>query len=401
MAVNRVAFIVHMVPRFVTDFGAVARYLVSHGIPTIIYSPPTRNDSPAGWAQAEIAAQYRAALPQETELRWLPLDRERPGLMGLLRTALLALSLGRKAADTVFVLWTVIPILVCGPPLRLLRRRCVFLLTGLGTIFSSNARRHRLLRPIATRLYAYMFSGRNSRLIVHNHEDKAFFCQLGISADHIAVTPGCGVDPEEFPFSPELPRNPKKVILVPVRLMREKGVLDAARASDLLRAKGIEHEMWFSHSVDPGNPSSLTREEIRQVQQDSVGTRFVGYQPSLIPLYQASDVVCVPTRYREGLPTALLEAAASGRPIVATDNVGCREFIEDGSTGLMAPCGSSPDLAEALERVLTDESLADRLRRNAYDRYRAGFTKSAMLATTIDVMRDLGLCVPRPAAATL
>jgi glycosyltransferase involved in cell wall biosynthesis len=90
-----------------------------------------------------------------------------------------------------------------------------------------------------------------------------------------------------------------------------------------------------------------------------------------------------------------LEAAACGRPIVATDNVGCREFVEFGRTGLMAARGSSTELASALARVLTDEPLADRLRRNAYDRYRAGFTKAAMLATTIDVMRDLGLRVPR------
>jgi glycosyltransferase involved in cell wall biosynthesis len=152
--------------------------------------------------------------------------------------------------------------------------------------------------------------------------------------------------------------------------------------------------MWFSSSVDPGNPSSLTQEEIEQVQQNSLSTRFVGYQPSLLPLYQSSNVVCLPTRYREGLPTALLEAAACGRPIVATDNVGCREFVENGRTGLMVACGSSTELAGALARLLTDDVLAERLRRNAYDRYRAGFTKSAMLATTIEVMRDLGLQVP-------
>ena len=395
MVMKRVTFIVHMVPRFVTDFGAVARYLVSHGIPTTIYSLPTAEDSPVGWAEPELAAGYRAALPEGTDLRWLPLNREQPSLTGLMRTTLLALWLGLRGVGSVFVLWTVIPILVCGPPLRLLQRRCVFLVTGLGTIFSSRARRHRFIRPIVTRLYAYMFSGRNSRVIVHNHEDKAFLCQLGIPADHIAVTPGCGVDPEEFPFSPKLPRNTKKVILVPVRLMREKGVLDAARASDLLRANGLDHEMRFSSSVDPGNPSSLTQAEIEHVEQNSHSTRFVGYQPSLIPLYQSSDVVCVPTRYREGLPTALLEAAACGRPIVATDNVGCREFVEDGRTGLMAASGSSTELAGALARVLSDEPLADRLRHNAYDRYRAGFTKAVMLATTVDVLRDLGLRVPR------
>jgi glycosyltransferase involved in cell wall biosynthesis len=392
--VNRVVFLVHLFPRFITDFGAVARYLLSHGITTAIYAPMTGSGSSAGWARPEIAARYLAALPHGAQLHWLPLDRERLSLLGVIRTALQALLLGRKSSDAVFVLWTIIPMLVCGLPLRILQRRSVFLLTGLGSIFGSDTRRYRLLRPIVVRLYRYLFSGRHSRVIVHNHEDKDFLCSLGVPASHVTVTPGCGVDPQEYPFSPELPRNPRKVVLVPMRLMREKGILDAARASDLLRDKGIEHEMWFSSSVDPGNPTSLTAEDIRQVQEESEATRFVGYQPSLTPLYAACDAVCIPTRYREGLPTALLEAAASGRPIVATDNVGCREFVEDGSTGLMARGGSADDLADALARVLTDESLADRLRHNAYQRYRTGFTKTRMVATTIDVMRELGLRVP-------
>jgi glycosyltransferase involved in cell wall biosynthesis len=391
--VNRVVFFVHLVPRFVTDFGAVAKYLVANRVATTIYAPPTGSESPTGWAEPEIAAGCLAGLPEGAQLRPLPIDRERLSVKAVVRTGLTALSLARREPDTLFVLWTIIPILVCGLPLRLLQRRCVFLLTGLGSVFGTDTRYRRLV-AIIKRVYAYLFSGRHSRVIVHNHEDKAFLCGLGIDPHHIAVTPGCGVDPDEYPFSAELPRNPKKVILVPVRLLREKGVLDAAGASDLLLDNGIDHEMWFSCSVDPGNPSSLTQEEIEQVQQNSLSTRFVGYQPSLLPLYQSSNVVCVPTRYREGLPTALLEAAACGRPIVATDNVGCREFVEDGRTGLMAACGSSTELADALARVLTDEPLAERLRQNAYDRYRAGFTKSAMLATTIDVMRDLGLRVP-------
>jgi glycosyltransferase involved in cell wall biosynthesis len=390
--VKRVVFFVHMVPRFVTDFGAVARYLVANRIATTIYAPPTRSQSPVGWAQPEIAARYMAGLPEGARLHPLPIDRERLGVKAVIRAALTALSLARRSPDTLFVLWTVIPILVCGLPLRVFGRPCVFLLTGLGSLFGTDTR-YRRLGPIIRRVYAYLFSGPNSRVIVHNHEDKAFVCGLGVDPSHIVVTPGCGVDPEEFPFAADLPHNSTKVVLVPVRLLREKGVLDAAAASDRLLAGGIDHEMWFSSSVDPGNPSSLTQEEIEQVQQNSLAVRFVGYQASLIPLYRSSDVVCVPTRYQEGLPTALLEAAACGRPIVATDNVGCREFVEDGRTGLMASCGSSTELATALARVLTDQPLAERLRRNAYDHYRAGFTKSIMVVTTIDVMRDLGLQV--------
>ena len=395
---HQVAFIVHMVPRFVTDFGAVARHCVARGIRTTIYSPATRSASRAGWAQPALAAGYVAALPAAAELRALPFDRERLGPFSLLRTMGFAWSLARRGRDATFVLWTVIPIIVCGLPLRVLRRRCVFLLTGLGSIFGSDLLRYRIARPVVRQIYRFLFSGPHSRVIVHNHEDKAFLCELGIRAGHVTVTPGCGVDPAEFPFIQELPRKPRKIILVPVRLLQEKGVCDAAAASAILAARGVDHEMWFSCSVDPGNPSSLTEEQISLMQRTIPSIRFVGYQPSLVPLYAVSDAVCIPTRYREGLPTALLEAAACGRPIVATDNVGCRDFVVDGETGLLAPRCSPNALADALARVLGDEALASRLRCAAYDRFRAGFTKAHMLAATIAVMRDLGLESAAPPA---
>lgn len=388
---KRIVFLVHMVPRFITDFGALARHLAAQGIPATIYAPTTRSDSAAGWARPDVAAACRAAVPAGIDVRELPFDRERLGIRGLIRTSWLAFSLGRRDRDTIFVLWTIIPILVCGLPLRILRRRCVFLLTGLGSVFGSDRRTFRLIRPIVTLAYSYLFSGPASRVIVHNHEDKKFLTTLGIAPGHIAVTPGCGVDPAEFPYFPELPRAEKKIVLVPVRLMREKGVLDAARASALLTSMGIAHEMWFSSSIDPGNPSSLSAGEIEQIRRESPAARFIGYQPSLVPVYEASTVVCIPTCYREGLPTALLEAAACGRPVVATNNVGCRDFVVDGETGLTVPPGAPTEIAHALIRLFEDRQLADRLRRNAHLRFQEAFTKEAMLASTMQVLASLGL----------
>ena len=122
--------------------------------------------------------------------------------------------------------------------------------------------------------------------------------------------------------------------------------------------------------------------------------KFIGYQPSLVPCYEACDIVCVPTKYREGLPTALLEAAASGRPIVTCDNIGGREFITDGETGLIVPRGAPMALADAIVRLIRDGALADRLRRSAFRHFQSGFTKDVMVARTLAVFRDLGLAVP-------
>ena len=397
---RRVFFFVHLLPRFVTDFGALAWQLSSLGMRSSVYAPAPAEGSRSWWKSAETIEAYAERLPPRMERGSLPMQRDQRAITSAARTMALAFRLGRAFPEAIFVCWTILPILFCGLPLRLIKRRCVFLLTGMGTIFGSDRLHHRLARAALKPVYRYLFSASRSRVIVHNAEDKQYLVdRLGIDPDRVTVTPGCGVDADEFPYFEEFVPKARKVILVPVRLLREKGVLDAAAASDELTRRGVDHEMWFSCAPDEGNPSSLTRQDIEAIEQRSPRVKFIGYQPSLVPCYEACDIVCVPTKYREGLPTALLEAAASGRPIVTCDNIGGREFIIDGETGLIVPPGSPMALAEALERLISDRQLADRLRRNGFRRFQNGFTKDVMVARTLTVFRDLGMVVPSGASS--
>jgi glycosyltransferase involved in cell wall biosynthesis len=392
---NRVFFLVPLLSRFVTDFGAVAWQLSALGIPSSIYAPAAAESSTVWWKSVETINAYAERLPPGMERVSLPMQRDRRTITSAIRTMAMAWRIGRAFPDAIFVCWTIMPILFCGLPLRFMERRCVFLLTGMGTIFGSDRLQHRLVRAVVKPMYRYLFSGTRSRVIVHNAEDKQYLMEsLGIDQDHVTVTPGCGVDPDEFPFFEEFVPKGRKVILVPIRLLREKGVFDAAAASDELSRRGVDHEMWFSSAPDEGNPSSLTQRDIEAIEQSSRRVKFIGYQPSLVPSYQACDIVCVPTKYREGLPTALLEAAASGRPIVTCDNIGGREFITDGENGLIVPRAAPIALADAIERLIKDQQLTERLRRKAFRHFQRGFTKDVMVARTLAVFRDLGMAVP-------
>jgi glycosyltransferase involved in cell wall biosynthesis len=392
---NRVFFFVNLLPRFVADFGAVAWRLSALGIRSSVYAPAAAEGSTVWWKSVETIEAYAERLPPGMERGSLPMQRDRRAIASVMRTMAMAWRLGRAFPDAIFVCWTIIPILFCGLPLRFIERRCVFLLTGMGTIFGSDRLQHRLARALVKPMYRYLFSGTRSRVIVHNTEDKQYLMDsLGIDQHYVTVTPGCGVDPDEFPFFEEFLPKPRKVILVPVRLLREKGVFDAAAASDELARRGVDHEMWFSSASDEGNPSSLTRKEIEALEQSSPRVKFIGYQASLVPCYQTCDIVCVPTKYREGLPTALLEAAASGRPIVTCDNIGGREFVTNGETGLIVPRATPMALADAIERLIRDGELADRLRRSAFRHFQSGFTKDVMVARTLAVFCDLGLAFP-------
>jgi glycosyltransferase involved in cell wall biosynthesis len=239
-----------------------------------------------------------------------------------------------------------------------------------------------------------LFSGARSRVIVHNAEDKRYLVAfLGIEPDHITVT---------VAFVRR--REPHLVIYAPPReLIRcRRGIEDALLAQQADRHQDdlarLRHERVAVRELvrldaAAGHPSSLTQQDIEALEQSSPRIKFIGHQPSLVSCYQACDIVCVPTKYREGLPTALLEAAASGRPIVTCDNIGGREFITDGQTGLIVPRAAPLALADAIERLISDPELADRLRRAAFRHFLKGFTKDVMVAQTLAVFRDLGLGV--------
>ncbi len=388
-------FFVPMIPRFVTDFNNVAEFLVQSGFSVSIYAPAADDRATTGWTSAPVIEEYRKMLPKRMKFETLPVPYLRGqggSLASVLKTIWISYRAGKRDPDCLAVTWTSALNLLCGLPLRFLNVRTVVLQTGLGRLFEPNKLSARLALMFVKPLYKYLFSGKNSRVIVHNTEDKQFFVtELGISADKIQVTPGCGVDPRRFPFFSQLPRRTKKIILVPVRLIVEKGIFEAAEASQILRKKGIEHEMWFTSGIDKDDPSSPRESDLETLQRQNDWVKFIGYQPSLVPLYETCDLVCVPTRYPEGLPTALIEASACGRPIVTTDNVGCREIIEQGKNGLLVSPGSAEELAEALEALIKDDELAERLRQNAYQKFLRGFTKDVMLAKTVEVFKSLGL----------
>jgi glycosyltransferase involved in cell wall biosynthesis len=392
MSSQRAFCFVPAIPRFLTDFYVVPQFLARCGLCPIIYAPDPARETSVWWTEQSLVAETMKLLPQGVELATLPYDRSKPTLGGLLRTMRLAYRLGRKFPGCLAIFQTIIPILICGLPMRFLNVRCVFLLTGLGSIFGSDTLKIRIIRTVVKYLYRYLFAAENSRVIVHNAEDKSYLVQeLGINADHIQVTGGCGVDPELFPFFEKPPNRRKKVILVPSRLLVEKGIFEAAEASKILKDRGIDHEMWFSAGIDQGNPWSLTQRDLEDIERQNTCVKFIGYHPSVVPLYEACDIVCLPTRYREGLPTALIEASACGRPIVTCNNVGCREIIVHEETGLMVPPRSPVALADALARLLHDETLAETLRQNAYRQFLAKFTKHHMLIKTVSILQGLGI----------
>ncbi len=390
--VKEAVVLTHMLGRYLDDFGNVLHYLHGDGYRVTIYASPPLPTDELSIDSEQVFAEYQRLLPPDVEVRQLPYVRGlRMSPLDVLRMVALGVRLARRHPDAVFQLWSVYLIIAVGVPLRVLQRRSIYLVTGLGPVLGSRGRRFLAFRVVILAAYRFLMSGRNSRCLNHNAEDRAVLARrLHASPEKFVVTPGCGVDPSLFPYREQLPDNPVPVVLVPARLIADKGIHEAVAASGMMHARGVAHEMWFTGAVEPYPWIRVTDNDIEQAQRGNPCVRFIGYQPSMPPVYAKVDVVCYPTRYPEGTPTVLIEAAASGRAAITCDTVGAREIVLHERTGLVVPQNDARALAAGLERLLLDPGLRDRFRVAAHTHYLAHYTKDAALRATLVAFESLG-----------
>jgi glycosyltransferase involved in cell wall biosynthesis len=127
---------------------------------------------------------------------------------------------------------------------------------------------------------------------------------------------------------------------------------------------------------------------LTQWQEEGV-IEWWGWRSDMPSVYQQCHVVALPTAYGEGVPTALLEAAACGKPLVASDISGCRAVVQEGVTGLLVPPNDPQALADALERLALDAQLRSRMGDAARQLVLDQFTHERINAATLEVYRRI------------
>lgn len=259
-------------------------------------------------------------------------------------------------------------------------------ITGRGYMYLSGSRKARILRQIAEPLYRLAFAPRRSAAIFENGEDRSYFLRKGLVPEgRTWLIPGVGVDPERFAPGPEPPGMP--VILLAGRLLWDKGIGVLVEAARILRAR-ISARVVLVGEPDPGNPAAVETAMLKQWHQEGV-IEWWGWRSDMPSVYNQSHVVALPTAYGEGVPTALLEAAACGRPVVASDIPGCRDAIQEGVTGFLVPPNNPQALAEALERLALDPQLRSKMGAAGRLLVLENFTQERINAATLEVYRRI------------
>lgn len=269
-------------------------------------------------------------------------------------------------------------------------KKVVNAVTGLGHIFTDSGYRARILRPVIKLLYRLVLGNIQGRVIFQNEEDRWTFIELGmVDLSLTRLIRGSGVNCDYFVPCPSysLPQGIGVRILFASRLLREKGICELIEAARVIRRKGLYAEFMIAGDLYLGNPSSLTGDDLDAIRKEGLVT-YLGHVDDMHALIAGSDIVVLPS-YREGTPRILIEAAAMGKPIVATDIAGCNGLVVDGSNGLLVSPKTIEPLVKALETLIGSAELRKEMGGNGRKIVLEEFDERIVLQKTFAVYREL------------
>jgi glycosyltransferase involved in cell wall biosynthesis len=226
-------------------------------------------------------------------------------------------------------------------------------MTGLGYVYTSATFRTRLLRAILKWLLPRLLDRPDGVVLVQNPDDRAALVDLGIKSNRIVLIPGSGVDTETLQSLPE-PEGPITYGFAG-RLLTDKGIRTLVAAHDIVRRQGLEANLIIAGNPDPANPASISLKEVNEWTRRT-GITWLGHVKDISSLWRQCHFAILPS-HREGLPGSLMEAAACGRAMIATDAPGCREIVLDDKTGLLVPIEDPQALAQAIVKLATSPEL--------------------------------------------
>lgn len=225
---------------------------------------------------------------------------------------------------------------------------------GLGYAFTDRPCHVSLLRRVMQLGLRMAVRFSRSLVVCQNVEDRDVLAKEGIvSSDRIRIIAGSGVDATLF--VPVQTPEGLPIVMLAGRMLWDKGVAEFVAAACLLKKKAIPARFVLVGRRDEDNPTAIEEEQLSRWSQND-GIEWWGHREDMPTVLGAATLVVLPS-YREGLPKVLLEAAACGKALIATDVPGCREAVRHQDTGLLVPVRDPVALADAIASLLANHEL--------------------------------------------
>jgi glycosyltransferase involved in cell wall biosynthesis len=181
------------------------------------------------------------------------------------------------------------------------------------------------------------------------------------------------------------------VVLLPARLLVDKGVREFVQSAKILRQRGLsEQDVRFVivGKTDPANPHSLHQDELALWAEEGI-VELWGHRTDMPKVMEAAKIVVLPSYYGEGLPKVLIEAAACGRVVITTDHPGCRDAINPGVTGVLVPVRDVIALANAVQELLSDPARCAIMGQAGRELAESAFDERQVVASHLKIYQEL------------
>lgn len=272
-----------------------------------------------------------------------------------------------------------------GLAARLLSIPVVNNIAGLGAVFINDGLLAKLTK------FLYKISIKKSKIVFfQNNEDMSLFLKNRLVKHEQAVRiPGSGVDLSRFTVYPSSSAEVTHFILV-ARMLYDKGIQYYVDAAKVLKSKyGDSIKCYLLGPIDEKAPSGISASEIQE-WESSGAISYLGTTDNVEEVLKNMDCMVLPSYYREGVPKSLLEGAAMGKPIITTDNVGCREVVDHGINGFLCQPRSCESLMEQMEKII-NSSVQERniMGQNGRKKVEVEFDEQIVIGEYLNVIRSI------------
>ncbi len=378
---GRILFVVNETYFFMTHRLPVARAMLAAGWEVHVAAPDDHVWAPVGFTVETLKTEG-------FHFHRIPLSRRGRNPFQEVRTLLAIWQLSRRLRPDIIHLLTIKPVIYGGLVARVARvPAMVSTITGLGQMFVESGLVTALVRSLIIWLYRFALAHPNARIIVQNSHDAEVLADPGaLDRQRVRLIRGSGVNLEEFTRTTS-PQG-AAIVVLPARLIWEKGVREFVTAAELLQQRGCDARLVLVGDTQTSNPRAVPSRQIEAWVADGI-IEWWGRRTDMPEVFAQSAIVCLPTTYGEGVPKVLLEAAAAGRPIIASDIPGCREVVRDGENGLLVPKSDPHALADAIFQLTHDPKLRAQMGQRGREIAESDFGEAQVVRQTLEIYDEV------------
>lgn len=265
----------------------------------------------------------------------------------------------------------------------------VLAISGMGYAFTGTGQKslaRAAVRLVYLTLSRFVFRHPNLKVIVQNKDDQSALLNSGlVTESNLALIPGSGVQLADFSGCSS--RDKELIVLLPARMLRDKGVEEFVNAARQIKSSAPHWRFILAGAADYQNPSAVSADQLRDWQREGI-IEWLDHVENMVPLYSKAAIVCLPS-YREGMPKVLLEAAAAACAVVTTDVPGCREAVLPGVTGDLVPVRDTKALADAINKLIENQNTREAYGSAGQQLAKTKFSLDTVVAQTLSIYTAL------------